>query len=111
MCYDNFIQKIINLPEKLSFLICDNITITPEYCPSGLFIRKSISTKKRIRYTIYNEKLTDDCAICYTSDDKIVVKLINCRHIYHKECIDKVLENTITTCPICRTPIKYVQNI
>ena len=44
------------------------------------------------------------CSVCidnFDTTEKDVVKLKNCNHIFHKECIDKWIKIN-RTCPICR---------
>ena len=42
----------------------------------------------------------EECSICYEENVKECV-VLRCKHVYHKECIDKWLVNN-TTCPQCR---------
>lgn len=67
---------------------------------------------------------TQDCMLCKkkllspspqeltfnekTSKLKITGKLIEgeCQHLFHKECIDGVLNTGSISCPICKTPWK-----
>ena len=58
-----------------------------------------------IKYnTIKESSCSNTCLICIDnfSEEDLVRKLQKCKHIYHKECIDKwIIKNP--TCPICRT--------
>jgi len=62
---------------------------------------------------IYNElkhqlsKLSDDspdnCSVCLEKyDDSEEVKVLLCKHYFHKVCIDTWLTNNSTYCPLCR---------
>ena len=44
------------------------------------------------------------CPICYDIMDDNIMKLTNCNHMYHQDCIMKWIERTypIISCPICR---------
>ena len=57
-----------------------------------------------IKYnTIKESNCSNTCLICmddFTEED-LVRKLPKCKHIYHKECIDKWIVKK-STCPICR---------
>jgi len=59
-------------------------------------------------FTIYEnieDKIEDKCAICleiFEPDSKVC--LLNCKHIFHKECI-KGWINIKNTCPTCRVTI------
>lgn len=46
------------------------------------------------------------CAVCIQefAAREDVRKLSNCRHVFHKCCIDPWVELGRTTCPLCRTP-------
>lgn len=55
----------------------------------------------------------DTCAVCLNQmrmEDE-VRELMNCYHVFHRECIDKWLEhgheneNHNSTCPLCRAPL------
>ncbi|GLJ55439.1 hypothetical protein SUGI_1190390 [Cryptomeria japonica] len=47
------------------------------------------------------------CAVCLSSihKDEKIWRLINCRHIFHRECLDKWIENYQNTCPLCRSSL------
>ncbi|XP_020227537.1 probable E3 ubiquitin-protein ligase RHA1A [Cajanus cajan] len=53
----------------------------------------------------------DTCAVCLSQFNKEdeVRELLNCYHVFHRECIDKWLdhehENHNPTCPLCRAPL------
>ena len=57
-----------------------------------------------VKYRFYSkiDKLSDtDCVICQEPINiEEGVELINCNHIYHKQCIDK-LSKTSKICPVC----------
>jgi len=57
-----------------------------------------------IQYKKIKSNSNSSCSICldyYMDNDKIRV-LSKCKHIYHKNCIDKWVQKN-NTCPICRT--------
>ncbi|KAG9145143.1 hypothetical protein Leryth_008930 [Lithospermum erythrorhizon] len=48
----------------------------------------------------------ESCIVClheFDSDDE-VRRLMNCRHVFHKCCLDRWLFHDHKTCPLCRTP-------
>ncbi|KAJ1418755.1 Zinc finger, RING-type [Sesbania bispinosa] len=55
----------------------------------------------------------DTCAIClnHLKMEDEVRELMNCYHVFHKECIDRWLEHDHDnethnpTCPLCRAPL------
>ncbi|KHN45034.1 RING finger protein 24-like [Glycine soja] len=53
----------------------------------------------------------ETCAVCLSqlSVEDEVRELMNCYHVFHRECIERWLEheheNHIPTCPLCRAPL------
>ncbi|CAK9141925.1 unnamed protein product [Ilex paraguariensis] len=48
----------------------------------------------------------ESCAVClyeFDSGDEIRL-LTNCRHIFHRSCVDRWMDHDQKTCPLCRTP-------
>ena len=44
-----------------------------------------------------------ECSICLENlENHQYIKLVNCKHIFHKSCIDEWTKNH-NTCPLCRT--------
>lgn len=48
----------------------------------------------------------DSCAVClYEFEDQDEIRrLTNCRHIFHRCCLDRWMGYDQKTCPLCRTP-------
>ncbi|GLJ06711.1 hypothetical protein SUGI_0045880 [Cryptomeria japonica] len=46
------------------------------------------------------------CAVCLhdLNGEEEIRRLNNCRHIFHRGCLDKWLDYEHTTCPLCRSP-------
>ncbi|KAJ0427461.1 putative transcription factor C2H2 family [Helianthus annuus] len=47
----------------------------------------------------------ESCAVClyeFDSGDE-VRQLMNCRHIFHRCCLDRWMDHSQKTCPLCRT--------
>ncbi|XAR70267.1 hypothetical protein NMG60_11027062 [Bertholletia excelsa] len=47
----------------------------------------------------------ESCAVClyeFESGDE-VRRLANCRHIFHRSCLDRWMDHDQRTCPLCRT--------
>ncbi|XP_042497607.1 RING-H2 finger protein ATL40-like [Macadamia integrifolia] len=53
-----------------------------------------------------------ECTVCLgTLENEEIVKVLpNCKHIYHVQCIDMWL-NSNSTCPVCRTGAKPLEEI
>lgn len=50
----------------------------------------------------------ETCSICL--NELIIYDITNCGHCFHKNCINACLERN-NKCPICRTPIIYINNL
>nr|XP_043607843.1 brassinosteroid-responsive RING protein 1-like [Erigeron canadensis] len=49
----------------------------------------------------------ESCAVClyeFDGGDEIR-RLTNCRHIFHRSCLDRWMDHDQKTCPLCRTPL------
>lgn len=47
----------------------------------------------------------ENCAVClyeFSAEDEIR-RLTNCRHIFHRSCVDRWMDHDQKTCPLCRT--------
>ncbi|XP_057810559.1 brassinosteroid-responsive RING protein 1-like [Salvia miltiorrhiza] len=47
----------------------------------------------------------ENCAVClyeFHGEDEIR-RLANCRHIFHRSCLDRWMDHDQKTCPLCRT--------
>jgi len=73
--------------------------------------RKSTSLSPRTKsvaattlQTTFRNK--EDCAICFSKmlNIKTQVRLVNCGHTFHRDCINKFVTSGGTTCPNCRRP-------
>ncbi|CAN6828673.1 unnamed protein product, partial [Brassica oleracea] len=59
-----------------------------------------------VRFSDLNRPESECCAVClydFENDDEIR-RLTNCRHIFHKGCLDRwIMDYSQMTCPLCRT--------
>ncbi|CAH1443502.1 unnamed protein product [Lactuca virosa] len=49
----------------------------------------------------------ESCAVClyeFDAGDEIR-QLSNCRHVFHRCCLDRWMDHDQKTCPLCRTPL------
>ncbi|XP_011005646.1 PREDICTED: probable E3 ubiquitin-protein ligase XERICO [Populus euphratica] len=58
----------------------------------------------------YSEKISRaqyrECAVClseFTEGER--VRKLKCDHTFHQECLDKWLQQSMATCPLCRTTV------
>ncbi|KAL6323141.1 hypothetical protein AAG906_027414 [Vitis piasezkii] len=64
----------------------------PEYPPvSAVLIREILPVMK------FGE------AVC-GGDAPYIRRLTNCKHIFHRSCLDRWMDHDQKTCPLCRTP-------
>ncbi|KAL6553612.1 Homeobox protein B-H1 [Orobanche gracilis] len=50
-------------------------------------------------------ELPERCVVClyeFRGEDEIR-RLANCRHIFHRSCLDRWMDHEQKTCPLCRT--------
>ncbi|KDP35198.1 hypothetical protein JCGZ_09357 [Jatropha curcas] len=59
---------------------------------------------------LYTEKLRQqsevECAVCLS--EFLVgesVRKLKCKHTFHRDCLDKWLQQYLATCPLCRTKV------
>tara|TARA_B100001175_G_scaffold317004_1_gene332468 strand:- start:2378 stop:2749 length:372 start_codon:yes stop_codon:yes gene_type:complete len=69
-------------------------------------IKRKITAKGRASKFNYYISRLPTCPICYEKIFKEYQHTTPCRHIFHRECLDKWCENTIPcTCPVCRETV------
>ncbi|KAI5383616.1 brassinosteroid-responsive RING protein 1 [Lathyrus oleraceus] len=90
----DFIEPDIPWPE--------NSTRIPEFeSVSALLIREILPVVK------FNELVDppESCAVCLTEfeENDEIRRLANCRHIFHRGCLDRWMGYDQRTCPLCRT--------
>lgn len=51
--------------------------------------------------------VTDGCAVCLYEIEpwEEVRRLSNCRHVFHRCCLDRWMQHDQRICPLCRTPL------
>ncbi|XP_008796903.2 probable E3 ubiquitin-protein ligase RHA1A [Phoenix dactylifera] len=52
-------------------------------------------------------QMPESCAVCLHEfeGDAEVRRLSNCRHVFHRCCLDRWVEHDQRTCPLCRAPV------
>ncbi|KDP25403.1 hypothetical protein JCGZ_20559 [Jatropha curcas] len=76
----------------------------PEFCSvSAVLIREILPVVKFADLV----DPPDSCAVClYEFEDQDEIRqLTNCRHIFHRSCLDRWVGYDQKTCPLCRTPV------
>jgi hypothetical protein len=112
--YINFISNILTLVLYTYYIINKNIldisfTIYLVYTFSSFYwivimVRDNI--KKRNYKLISVDDTGIECSICYENITNNA-SILECKHIYHRECIDKWLVDN-STCPYCRHSLSIV---
>ncbi|XP_027179147.1 E3 ubiquitin-protein ligase RHA2B-like [Coffea eugenioides] len=47
-----------------------------------------------------------ECAVCLSLfEEGEFVRKLKCKHIFHKDCLDRWLQQDWATCPLCRTTV------
>ena len=80
--------------------ICYNI-----YC---IFKNKmgNCCLKRKLKPETLKKNLLDDCSICLEEmKEKNKVIILECNHIYHKDCIMEWFQKDNINCPLCREPL------
>ncbi|KAK2439091.1 brassinosteroid-responsive RING protein [Trifolium repens] len=91
----DFIEPDITWPETS--------TRIPEFeSVSALLIREILPVVKFMDLVDPPES----CAVCLTEfeENDEIRRLANCRHIFHRGCLDRWMGYDQRTCPLCRTP-------
>ncbi|KAJ6347413.1 hypothetical protein OIU76_003981 [Salix suchowensis] len=113
-----FIRKLINtlfhyigLPDFLEPGISSSENTPPFRVPdfhshsvSALLIREILPV---VKFSELADPAADSCAVClyeFEESDEIR-RLANCRHIFHKCCLDRWMGYDQITCPLCRTHV------
>ncbi|XP_077247573.1 brassinosteroid-responsive RING-H2 [Tasmannia lanceolata] len=111
-----FVRKLIHMLFKLVGLgdFLDSDTVWPEYSyydqtpefqsVSAMLIREILPVVKF--EDLSSGETPDSCAVCLYEFEgaEEIRRLTNCRHIFHRSCLDRWLDHDQKTCPLCRTP-------
>ncbi|KAL2335998.1 hypothetical protein Fmac_010444 [Flemingia macrophylla] len=54
----------------------------------------------------FGESEEGACAVCLLefSEEEEIRCMRNCKHIFHRTCVDRWIDHDHKTCPLCRTP-------
>ncbi|KAF8380189.1 hypothetical protein HHK36_027671 [Tetracentron sinense] len=94
----DFLESDISLPDRPTHI--------PEfYSVSAVLIREILPVVKFEDLVSGEGHTQDSCAVClyeFEGQDEIR-RLTNCRHIFHRSCLDRWMNHDQKTCPLCRT--------
>ncbi|XP_038979435.1 E3 ubiquitin-protein ligase RHA1B-like [Phoenix dactylifera] len=80
----------------------------PEFrSASAMLIQEVLPVVRYEELAGEGQHLGDSCAVCLYEFEAAeeVRRLANCRHIFHRGCLDRWMEHDQRTCPLCRTPL------
>ncbi|KAI5655446.1 hypothetical protein M9H77_32633 [Catharanthus roseus] len=114
------VLTLLGLMRKLIFYILKFVGLgeflEPEMSNYPIRISESGSELRSVSAALIRELLPvvkfsdlidppESCAVClyeFDEDDEIR-RLTNCRHIFHRCCLDRWMDHDQKTCPLCRT--------
>lgn len=90
-------------PETASYASRDESGLEPRSVSAAL-IRELLPV---VKFSDLAEDVEppENCAVClydFCGEDEIR-RLTNCRHIFHRSCVDRWMDHDQKTCPLCRT--------
>ncbi|CAE6469258.1 unnamed protein product [Rhizoctonia solani] len=71
---------------------------------AGLRVVKGVEVQELAKSGSVTENCTERCLIClddYVDDDDL--RIMTCKHMFHKDCVDRWMETGKNNCPACRT--------
>ncbi|PWA78385.1 Zinc finger, RING/FYVE/PHD-type [Artemisia annua] len=84
-------------PEHLIFMINTTFPLNPDKQGPLPASKSAIESLQ----TVMSAPEDEDCPICLTEFGGGEVKEMECKHMFHKECVEKWL-GVSATCPVCR---------
>ncbi|KAB1215628.1 putative RING finger protein P4H10.07 [Morella rubra] len=57
------------------------------------------------RYNLGEDHVDTVCSVCLNCVERSheIRELLNCSHVFHRECLDRWVDESQVTCPLCRT--------
>ncbi|GAB2212299.1 hypothetical protein Droror1_Dr00025652 [Drosera rotundifolia] len=99
----DFLEPDINCQQYHSTVSSSLCSLQPDVSVSAELIREMLPVVK------YSEMEFDcsaeSCAVCLYEfeGEEEIRQLPNCRHIFHRSCLDRWMDLDHKTCPLCRT--------
>lgn len=74
---------------------------------SAMLIQEALPVVRYEELVAAGQHVGGSCAVCLCEfeDAEEVRRLSNCRHVFHRGCLDRWLEYDQRTCPLCRTQL------
>ncbi|KAJ9693285.1 hypothetical protein PVL29_012156 [Vitis rotundifolia] len=76
-----------------------------EYQPVSAILICEILPVMKFEEAVCSGDAPENCAVCL-NDFEVGEKirwLTNCKHIFHRSCLDRWMDHDQKTCPLCRT--------
>lgn len=106
--FDNIFYRIGLSSQNLPYISVNNIftiftiSLNPKEQPKTVS-KEDLSKIKKEKFNL-KEKIA--CPICYCDFKKNEeIRNLDCKHIYHRRCVDPWLLNNSDTCPVCRKAV------
>ncbi|XP_022740743.1 uncharacterized protein LOC111292567 [Durio zibethinus] len=100
------VLEVVMLIRSITCGVCDSgkrLITTTQYLK---FIEEKNPT---IRYSRRSSRVDDqsnECAVCLSElEEGETVRKLKCKHTFHKDCLDRWLQQYRATCPLCRTKV------
>ncbi|XP_009392246.2 brassinosteroid-responsive RING protein 1-like [Musa acuminata AAA Group] len=74
---------------------------------SAMLIQEALPVVRYEELAAAGQHVGGSCVVCLYDFEasEEVRRLSNCRHVFHRGCLDRWLEHDQRTCPLCRTPL------
>ena len=95
-----------NPPQRINLSTDANIVVINEQQLQNDIVKKVIDNIENVKLDIVKEKNNiNDCIVCYDNFvETDLVRILPCKHMAHRRCIDDYLTNESYLCPMCKTP-------
>ncbi|KAI4317220.1 hypothetical protein L6164_025110 [Bauhinia variegata] len=94
---------LLELVLLIRYFKSDAQTITPTQ-----YLKLIEEKNPTIRFTrrLKPPENTDQCRVCLSEfEEGEKVRNLKCKHTFHKDCLDKWLQQCLATCPLCRNKV------
>ncbi|XVF61708.1 hypothetical protein PTKIN_Ptkin08bG0152300 [Pterospermum kingtungense] len=95
-------KRLITTTQYLKFIEEKNPTI----CYTRRSPSSSPSSSSSSRQQQQVDQSNYECAVCLSElEEGEKVRKLKCKHTFHKDCLDRWLQQYWATCPLCRTKV------
>ncbi|XWS44868.1 hypothetical protein CRYUN_Cryun15aG0086400 [Craigia yunnanensis] len=98
--------EVVILIRSITGGVCDSekrLITTTQYLK---FIEEKNPTIRYSRRSSSRVDQSNECAVCLSDlEEGEKVRKLKCKHTFHKDCLDRWLQQYWATCPLCRTKV------